>query len=145
MQRKDPEAFDKVCAGEIKGREAWNEMKAREPKKEKNLRSSGLVAIPDCEQVETDIEVDGAFSITTGVVSEPAKKPRYGKVPDLDVSILNQAKDFSYAWELMLARDGFREQWVAVPESQKLVVVEELNKLKKLTQKLLKRMEGTES
>lgn len=30
LQRKDPAAFEKVCAGEIEGRKAWNEVKAKE-------------------------------------------------------------------------------------------------------------------
>ena len=30
LQRKDPEAFEKVCAGEIEGRKAWNEVKQKE-------------------------------------------------------------------------------------------------------------------
>ena len=34
LQRKDPEAFEKVCAGEIEGRKAWNEVKQKEREKE---------------------------------------------------------------------------------------------------------------
>lgn len=74
-----------------------------------------------------------------------SKKARYGKAPRLDLSLLSQAKDFAYAWELMLGREGFQEQWVAVPDIQKQAVVDELKKLQKMTKQLLKRTEGKES
>jgi len=131
LQRKNPAAFEKVCAGEAKGHTEWKALRNKKPE------SVGLVG------ALIDTEIDGALSITTNVEApEPINRKRYGKAPDLDTSILNQAKDFSYAWELILKREDFAEQWVAVQEAQRLTVIAELRNLKNLTLQLLRKLEG---
>lgn len=91
-----------------------------------------------------------ANPIPTSESAQPAcdgqvpRKTRHGKAPQLGLSLLSQAKDFAYAWELMLGLGGFQEQWASVPDDQKQAVTDELKQLQKMTKQLIKKTEGTE-